>query len=295
MVDISAMPEVRKRNGAYVLKGSGRAEIRAFKVMELLDLSRAPLRLRDFVQALQTPTSSMAELLKSMTEAGYLAFDIHTRSYMPTRRVASLAAWVPDTWLRRAEVMEAMQRLSRRCGELIFLGVASDIYVHYTETLPSTLPIRMVVEPDAKRLLVQSGMGWALLSALPDATVEKIYMRTAQLRQVDRREWPLQEVLQRIEAVRTNGFIYSRDTVYRGAGVIAARLPLVQHDRHMALGIAGPTQRLDENKDVLIRMLRSEAGGLEGLSLPPVDVDTSAEQRKALYSRPTDPGPSARR
>lgn len=236
-----------------------RPEIRAFRVLELLDSKRMPLRLKDFTDALQSPTSSTAELLKNMAEAGYLAFDVRTRSYMPTSRVAQLGAWVPDAWPRREDMMEAMGVLSRKCGELIFLGVASDIYVHYTETLQSTLTIRMVVEPHAKRLLVQSGMGWALLADEPDAVIEKIHALTVHRSEVDRRKWPLAKVLEQVQRVRDKGYVYSRSTVFDGAGVIAAPLPLKQHGRSMALGIAGPTSRLDDAEAYLSRLLVTQA------------------------------------
>lgn len=244
----------------YSMKSiTDRSEIRAFRVLELLDARKAPLRLKDFVEDLAAPTSSTAELLKSMTDAGYLAFDVRTRSYMPTVRVASLGSWVPDSWLRREEVINAMATLSRKCGELIFLGVASDIYVHYTETLQSTLTIRMVVEPNAKRLLVQSGMGWALLSAEPDATIEKIHALTIHRKEADRRKLPLQKVMDQVQQARDKGYIYSRSTVFDGAGVIATRLPVMQHGRALALGIAGPTSRLDDSEAYLSRLLVTQA------------------------------------
>jgi len=242
------------------MKNAGdRSEIRAFRVLELLDERRNPMRLKDFAQALGVPTSSTAELLKSMTEAGYLAFDMRTRSYVSTARAAALAAWVPDTWLRRDEVVEAMQSLNRRSGESIFLGAASDIFVHYIETLPSRLPIRTVVEPHARRLLMQSGMGWALLSAEPDAVIEKIHAHTVHRRHADRRRWPLDKVLEQVHEVRKQGCVYSRSTVFEDAGVIATRLPVAWHGRSLALGIAGPTSRLDDHEAFLRRLLLATA------------------------------------
>ena len=53
--------------------------------------------------------------------------------------VTALADWVPSALFRQEEILDGMRRLSRKCGELIFLGNASDIHVIYTETIPSTL------------------------------------------------------------------------------------------------------------------------------------------------------------
>jgi len=241
---------------------SARSAIRAFKVLELLDERREPLRLKDFVERLEAPTSSIAELLKILTEAGYLTFDTKTRSYLPTSRVTAFGDWLASASPHHARILEAMQRMSDKCGELIFLGAASGIHVHYTEMIPSTLPIQMVVERGAKRLLVRSGMGWALLSAHADPVIEKIYSRTAQLREIRRKELPLQTVLERVREVREKKIIYSRNTVYGGAGVIATLLPLVEQGRHLALGVAGPTSRLDEHEETFRKMLLAEAARL---------------------------------
>jgi len=237
---------------------SDRASIRAFRILELFDETRRPMRLKELVDSLELPTSSMAELLKSMTDAGYLTFDTGARTYLPTSRVTALADWLMTSMSQYNAVMDAMQRLSQKCGELIFLGIANDIYVQYSETIASTHPIQMVVERGARRLLVQSGMGWALLSGQSDALIEKIYLRSAQLREIDRKIVTLPHVMERIEQLRNTGIVYSRNTVYKGAGVIATLLPIAEHGRSLALGVAGPTSRLDEKLEVFSDMLLLE-------------------------------------
>lgn len=236
-------------------KGSA---VRALELLEMLDEAQRPMRLKDFVERTGAPSSSVAELLKSLSKAGYLAFETATRSYLPTQRVAALGSWVPSTLLDGGEVARAMRRLNEACGEMILLGTANDLFVQYCEVTRSTHPIQLVAEAGDQRWLTKSGMGWALLAPESDHAIERIYRRSVQARAFDRHVWKLDQVMKEVAAMRSEGMVLSRNTVHHGGSVIATLLPTSWHGRHISLGIAGPTERIDRDEGSLRRLLQDE-------------------------------------
>lgn len=221
------------------------------------------MRLKDFVERTGAPSSSVAELLKSLSKAGYLAFDAATRSYLPTHRVAALGSWVPSALLEGGEVARSMRHLNEACGEMILLGTANDLYVQYCEVIRSTHPIQLVAEIGDQRWLVKSGMGWALLSPESDQMIERIYRRSVQVRAFDRQAWSLDQVMREVATVRNDGIVLSRDTVHHGGSVIAMLLPTSWYGRRISIGIAGPTERVHRDEDFLRVLLQSEIAQLE--------------------------------
>ena len=245
-----------------MVSAAGKSAVRALDLIEQLDVARQPLRLKDFVEATGAPTSSVAELLKGLSEAGYLAFDAASRTYLPTQRVAALGNWVPTVLLQGGEVARTMQRINDACGEMVFLGTANDLHVQYCEVVRSTHPIQLVAEAGAKRWLARSGLGWVLLAAENDTTIERIYRRSVLASAFERKAWTLDQLMERIGAARRDGIVLSRDTVHAGGSVIANLLPTTWCGRRLAIGVAGPTERVCQAESRLRSMMQDEIGRL---------------------------------
>lgn len=232
------------------------SSIRAMTVLELFARLRKPLRLRDVVSELHMPNSSVAELLKDLSKMGYLAFDPRTRSYFPTPKVVGLGDWLSERTDADKLVRAAAARLNETTQELVLVGVPNGLNVQYVLSLSSRHPVRYVVQAGVQRSLVRSGVGWALLSLEADAAVERCYRRTAALRSAG--DLPTLDTLRTtLEQVRTDGYAFSRNSVHEGASIIAA--PFTANDgalQRFAIGIGGPTDRMEQNRDEYVRLLR---------------------------------------
>ncbi|OKO75504.1 transcriptional regulator [Bradyrhizobium sp. NAS80.1] len=230
---------------------------RIFEVLEHFEGIQRPASLKDITAHLEYPVSSASVLLKSMVVMGYLDYDSYSRTYMPTMRIAMLGNWVQGALFGEGRILALMKHMSDVTQELISIGTQSDLFTQYIHIIPSTHAIRYHVKPGTVRPLARSGVGWLLLSARSDEMIEKL-LRRINVEEEDRKlRIALPDLMVRIKEIRKQGYVFSRHTVTVGAGVIAMLLPIRRYGRILAIGVAGPVERLEQNKKKILSDLRA--------------------------------------
>lgn len=229
---------------------------RGFDILEFFRACQQPARLKDVVDALGYPTSTTADLLKQMAGAGYLAFHTPTRTYFPTPAVAALGSWIDQAGPGHVDALAIARRLNEATDELVLVGTENGLHVQYLEALRSRHPVQYVVAAGTKRFLVKSGVGWALLAQEKDDRVERAYRRTVATA-AGRADQPpsLADLLAHVAMIRREGYAFSRNLLYDGASVIAAAVPCGPAARRLAIGIAGPTARIEEQMGTYVDLL----------------------------------------
>lgn len=252
-----------------MVQNSGRKQLvksaaRTFEILEYFSKRRAALRLKDFVEQLGYPSSSLAALLKSMTTQGFLTFDVKTRSYMPSPRLAGLLSWVPVKRFEQDIVLNAMHSIQRKTHELVVLGIERGIHLEYIETIRSSEGMQLYITPGTTRLLVQSVMGWHLLGCSPDNHVEEVYRATVAMGELEEREFSLKQLLAGVRQHRELpiSFARARDFIrpaaHWGGGMISTLVPVPHGHRKLAIGVGGLADRLDQKLDMISECLRAE-------------------------------------
>jgi DNA-binding IclR family transcriptional regulator len=228
---------------------------RVFEILEFFGQARAPLSLAEIAGRLAYPVSSASALLKSIVALGYLDYDRSRRVYFPTMRIAVLGQWVPQALFGQGGVADLMEHLRRVTGETIILATRSDLHAQYVHVLNAGDSLQMDPGPGARRPLGESGMGWMLLSTLTDREIEALRRRINA--QADQRvKLDPAELTARVNAARGRGYVFSKHTVTRGAGVIASLLPEGLFGRAFAIGVAGPVSRLERREVEIVREIR---------------------------------------
>jgi DNA-binding IclR family transcriptional regulator len=231
---------------------------RVFDILELFRERQCPLRLKDVVDSLGMPTSSAAALLKTMAQLNYLSFESTSRVYLPTLRLSQLGSWVTQANYESGPIQEAVRRIGRKLGETILLGTVTDIYVEIVDILRAKQPLQYYTTVGTRVLLVHSGVGWPLLSGESDADISRIYRRTLRLKKIDRGLSSLNRLKSGIEQVRRDGYCLSRGMVTRGVGVVGMVMPTPATHRSLAIGVAGPQERIEKNLTKILAALRAE-------------------------------------
>ena len=235
---------------------------RAFEILEAFDRHRRPLALKDLLDELAYPASSGSALMKSLVALGYLDYDRDRRTYFPTMRVAVLGSWVPDALFGEGRLLAAMEELHRVTGETVILAAQSDLHAQYIHLIHSEEPLQFRAPPGTRRPLARSGMGWVLLSAKTDAEIERLRRRINV--EGDGPALSREELMSRVNEVRTRGYAFSKHTVSEGVGIIAAALPKGPFGRVFALGAAGYVSRLERKEDVIVNELAGAVRRLAG-------------------------------
>jgi len=236
---------------------------RVFDILELFRERQCPLRLKDVVDALGMPTSSAAALLKTMAQMNYLSFESTSRAYLPTLRLSQLGSWVTSANYEGGPIQEAVRRIGRKIGETILLGTSTDIYVEIVEILRARQPLQYYTHVGTRVLLVHSGLGWPLLSEMRDEEIARIYRRTVRQKKLERGAASLTRLSKEIEQVRRNGYCLSRGMVTRGVGVVGMMVPTPANHRRLAIGIAGPQERIEKNLTKILAAFRAENARLK--------------------------------
>lgn len=231
---------------------------RVFDILELFRERQCPLRLKDVVEALGMPTSSAAALLKTMAQMNYLSFESASRAYRPTLRLSQLGGWVTSASYEDGPIQEAVRRIGRKLGETILLGTVTDIYVEIVDILRARQPLQYFTHVGTRVLLVHSGLGWPLLSGLGDDEVDRIYRSTVKQNKIESGVSSLNRLKNGIEQVRRDGYCMSRGMVTRGVGVVGMTVPTPANHRRLAIGIAGPQERIDKNLPKILAAFRAE-------------------------------------
>jgi len=230
---------------------------RLFEVLEYFDEIQQPISLKDIAAHFEYPASSASALLKSMVVMGYLDYDSYSRTYMPTMRIATLGNWVQGALFGEGGVLALMKHMSDLAHETISIGTQSDLFMQYIHVVPSTYAIRYHLKPGTLRPLARSGIGWLLLSARSDETIERL-LRRINAEEPDRKlRIALPDLMLRVKEIRKQGYVFSQHTVTPGAGVIGMLLPERRHGRILAIGVGGPVDRLQEKKRRILSELRA--------------------------------------
>jgi DNA-binding IclR family transcriptional regulator len=217
---------------------------RAFEILERFRQLQRPLSLTELVKDFGYPSSSVADILKTLSHGGYISFDPITRTYFPTTRLGELGDWIMTDLLPRSYPVETLRQLREATGHTVLLGTPNELEVLYLAVLESAQGGRATSGRRTHRPLIKSGVGQALLSIEDDRFVERVYRRSLARGFCDRAELPLKALMQQIEACRRVGYAFVRDAFNPAAAIVAAPLPVASHAQRLAIGVGGPAERI---------------------------------------------------
>jgi DNA-binding IclR family transcriptional regulator len=94
-----------------------------------------------------------------------------------------------------------------------------------------------------------------LLSALSDGEIDRLVRRINIAEPEHRIETAA--LIDEVDVIRRQGFVFSRNLFADGVGVIAVLMPQAPFGRHFALGLGGPVERLEAHFDSHLADLRA--------------------------------------
>ncbi|MGJ0239655.1 IclR family transcriptional regulator [Novosphingobium fluoreni] len=232
---------------------------RVLRILELFDVLKREAPVSVVSELLGLPQSSTSVLLRTLVEMGYLVYNNPTRSFAPTTRLSLLGSWVNGPMVSDGPLIRLMHRLNVRTGQAIVLAARNQTFSEYIHVVQATSPVRLYVVQGSRRPLACSATGATLISDLPVSEIKRIGIRyNAEPQEVDIKV-SVTTLLERVQAVRTNGYAFHHNTVTPGAGTIAMCLPepMTAHER-LSIGIAGPSDILLRSKDEFVAAMREE-------------------------------------
>lgn len=237
-----------------VVKSAGRV----LKILELFDVLRREAPVSEVSDLLDLPQSSTSVLLRSMVVMGYLHFNPKTRAFSPTTRVALLGNWINGPMISDGLLMGLLHRVNKRTSQAVVVAMRNRLWSEYIHVVQATKAIRLFLVKGSRRPLIRSGTGLMLLADLPDPDIKRIAVRTNAEAGPDEPQNCILTLIDQVAAVRKQGWACTFDTITKGGGMIAMRLPQVNDEEPLVIGMAGITGDLRENRDTYLSVLREE-------------------------------------
>lgn len=219
---------------------------RVAEILEEFDRVRRPLSLKDICDHLGYASSSGAAMLKSLAALGYLAYDRRTRTYLPTMRIVVFGEWVPQEIFSRHNILAALETLCRQSGLHAFVATQSDLCAQYVHVIGSdSESMSLTLKSGALVPIARSGVGRMLLSALPDADVERTIRRVNYFERNPDRRVDLQDLLTELGHIRARGYSFGRSLLTPGVGTLTKLIPAEVFSRMLVIGVGGDVDHVE--------------------------------------------------
>ena len=240
-----------------------RSLMRVLGLFDVLALVPKGMSLAELSNTLETPKSSLLNLLRPLVKDGYVG---HSEGkYSLGHQLITLAAGVMSAWNFPALIRPFMEELVERTGETVLLGVLNrDAEVlAFTEIIPSPHPVRLHVPSGTVRPLYASPAGWVVL-AHADKPFRDQYLASVQFKTKMTMSLTRASLARELERVRSEGIAVAINPTVPGASGIAAPV----FDGHgvcvAALTIGGPSSRFVHDLDTLKAAVKDVAQRASG-------------------------------
>lgn len=257
---------------------------RVFEVLEYFDRTRAPVSLSEICEQFGYPPSSGSGLLKSLVQLGYLEYDKRSRTYLPTMRIALLGSWVATDLFGGLNIIRLMEDLRDATRETVVLAARSDLQAQYVHVVHSNEALHFAVAPGTLRPLARSGFGRLLLSAESDPVVEATIRRIDALRGSRDAKIDQPELMVELQTIRRQGYGVSESRITPGVRTMGVLLPTTPFGRTFAIGVGGPSERIESRSAANLRFLR-EAAKSFGNAVKQASLDAAPKRRPSAKRR----------
>ena len=239
------------------------AAVRTLRVFEVFEHSGEPLTLSRLAEELDVPISSCRNLVQTLIGRGYLFSLEAQRTFYPTRRLCDLANAIAsrDPILQR--MFPAVGQLRDATGETVIVGKRQDQIALYLLVLESAQTIRYVAASGRTIPLHTSAIGKALLSTLSEKELTQ-WLGTRRLVKATAKSIINHGELQREVATgRTRGYFLTAGENVPDVGAVSCVLRVAGET--FAIAVAGPTVRIQSNRQAIVRLLTETIAKLSAI------------------------------
>ena len=227
---------------------------RLIHILEVLCASAVPVGLAHLSRAIDAPKSSVAALMRGLTEAQVVVTTEAGYRLGPGAFGLGSALMEARRSLQSSDLVRAgMRRLADRSGETVLLAVrdARSGMMTYVDTIESRNAVRFAVTVGDRRPLYCTAGGRALLAADSDKELRRYFEHIKPRR-----------LMEMIAAVRAGGVAQTVDQAADGVTGTAAVIRDASGAVIGALIVAAPTARLADGAAELAGLVRETAGGI---------------------------------
>ena len=249
-----------KQTSAPTRDDSGpRSLTRLLALFDALSLAPSGMTLAELSMTLESPKSSLLNLLRPLVAEGFLVHSAGAYTLGPSifRLSAGVLSASPVTKMIRPFLTELVERT----GESAMWGVLNREVgeVMFTDVVDSPHPVRLQIPVGVRRPLYASPTGWVLL-AYADRSWREQYLSSLVTTVVTSVPITRALLLREFAKVRADGTLASIDVPVAGLGSVSAPVFDAHGDCVGAVNVAGPSNRFHANVSSLRAAVQQIAG-----------------------------------
>jgi DNA-binding IclR family transcriptional regulator len=235
---------------------------RVIQILEALCASSTPISLAHLSRVLKAPKSSVAALLRGLTEAGFVVPFEGSYRLGPSAFGLGSALLEARRQLQSSDlVRDGMRRLAERSGETVLFAVrdASAETMTYVDVIESRNAVRFAVSVGDRRPLYCTAGGRVLLASLEDEDLQRYLDRLKPQQLTFNTETDKRRLAEAIATARQKGVAQTQDQATDGVTGTAAGIRDATGAVIGALIVAAPSSRLQHRGAELAVLVSEEA------------------------------------
>ena len=222
---------------------------RTLDLFEAFAAAGGPLSLSELAQRIKVPVSSCHALVRTLQRRGYVYVMEERRRIYPTKRLAAVAGALGryDPVLER--LAPVLGKLAEQTGETVILGKLQGDIVVYLDVVLSPQTVRYAASPGDTHPAHATALAKAILSLLPGPALDDAIAAMTFRSYTAQTIVDAQAFRAEIEAGRKAGAFATRGETI--ADMTGFALPLTIGDETYALGVAGPSARVEAASEAI--------------------------------------------
>jgi DNA-binding IclR family transcriptional regulator len=210
---------------------------RSFAILERLAESPGGLTLSEVARHLTLPRSSAHVLLHTLGRRGYVSHDKEARTFHLGLQCWALgcAFRLHDELVRQA--LPVMRGIVDELDEIVQLAVRDGTHNVYLAKVDCRQPIQLISRVGVRLRCHATGLGKALLTALSDDEIDRLYATETIERFTPNTLTDLPALKQALQATRKRGYAEDREEYVPGLRCVSLPVPRATGDK-LARGVA---------------------------------------------------------
>ncbi|MFH5824627.1 IclR family transcriptional regulator [Georgenia sp. AZ-5] len=250
-LDATAGNRVQRKTGAGLTVP---AAARTMAVFEAFAREQRELSKSEVARLLDLPESSTSDLLNTLYAQGYVTRTVGTRRYYPSGRLLAMATQIAENDPVLSFAEEAVSLMAERTGETAAFAERYNDKIKVLAVSQGRHRLRYVINVGDSFTVHGTALGKALLSQMPDDELARLLRLNPLPRLTSETKTDPRAIEEDIRDSRERGYFHARDEGTIGVSSLA----VAGHvgDRPVALGIIGPTERIVDNFDELVEVVK---------------------------------------
>lgn len=255
---------VETRSGAAeAATSTSRSVRRALEILELILERAEPLTVAEIVRLLRIPKSTAYELVRTLSQAGYVERDSGAGAYGLGRKLFELGMAYRSQVDLLKEGGQIVEALRDETGETVQLSVLENNMMLVLVKEESPKPIRIISRVGSRVPVNWAAAGRLLVSDLDDGALRALLTSIVRPSPTGRAPTDIDELLSQIRKFRKQGYAVELNEANDHAGCIAAPVVDAAGNCVAAVSVVAPEQRLQrKQRETLITAVKAAAAKL---------------------------------